>query len=723
MTTPIPVHEREVAIVAYLRDAPTDQRTIRHVWEALRRPESNGGIADEAAVSTYHRTVAKLVRRGQLEEDVAAADGSAQYRVAENLSPLNTFTLTDLETVLWEESSPPEALARYLDAVDYYETRADDVLGKAAEGLRNEDPRELILEMLRDEVEHVKEDVADLRDPDAAEPHHRKRAEMHLHSLARFVYGELGLSAKVWDIPSMDDLVRGASPDPPSWNVVGNELAQHVYGDRFLEVAQVPVAAANASRMVIAGSDGSSHAGFVRGLPASAYVEDEGRLILTFNNSVAYVHLPEDYPRRIDFPYHGVPMTRSALEDPHNRGMIISRPWFRELSDSEFEHMKKAALDVVQFRVDERIVKGAARAYGTNAARGGSGLLPKPNVLIRDGTVTPQEREFQHYTDPSAYGDVVREGIALSYSILKAVADSERLVFAGAVKSTQLRTFSRIINWYIKRGSRRHFGQPIDPAWDVARASLVTDSVAVTRLLRSLPAVPSGTYHRTCVIVRSFPSMVTALFRLRKQTDDEWLNFFEDKRRVQVEERRRHGGAPSVLDAVDLEDNEYVRMVQEADYGMFYFGRPGGDPQITFPRFEFMDSLRRRSPEEKAPRVLRTVELIMIGIHLTKWHLDKDHGFMSLRKLPRLVPFVVYEAHEKCKVLGHKLEAELRQAIAMRLSEIKGLRGLPVPKVDIDPVPLKTYIARIRGLLRGSGVDPEAEGEPEDQPASEESSG
>jgi hypothetical protein len=38
MTDKPSVHEREVAIVAYLHAAPEGRRTIRHVWEALQAP-------------------------------------------------------------------------------------------------------------------------------------------------------------------------------------------------------------------------------------------------------------------------------------------------------------------------------------------------------------------------------------------------------------------------------------------------------------------------------------------------------------------------------------------------------------------------------------------------------------------------------------------------------------------------------------------------------------
>ena len=64
--------------------------------------------------------------------------------------------------------------------------------------------------------------------------------------------------------------------------------------------------------------------------------------------------------------------------------------------------------------------------------------------MIRDGTVTPQEREFQHYCHRSSYGDVVREGIGLSYKILRAVRqvihEARTVTFdlGGSASTTQM---------------------------------------------------------------------------------------------------------------------------------------------------------------------------------------------------------------------------------------------------------------------------------------------
>jgi hypothetical protein len=691
---PVAVYERSIWIVDYLRRAgEAPQRTIRHIWEEARKPrneDGTGGLEDVATLPTYHRTVAKLVRQGQLAEDGTALDGAALYRAVAQLSSLSTYTLSDLNAALWELSAV-EVMSQYLDAVDYYESKAQGVLRDAARRLLKEDPRELILRMLKDRAAELEEDIGILEDPGADDRTHRAQTRKRLEDLRYFVNSELGITAKVWSFPTFEQIEKGlARYEHPDWGMVNTALAEHVFGATFLELVQAPDAKSKEAALLVAGSDGSSHTGYVRGVPAPRYVEEEGRMLLTFNNSVAYIDLPAGHPHKIPFPYHGVPMTRAAIEDPGNRGMIISRPWFEDLTDSQFEHMKKAALDVVQFRVDERLLAGVARAFGSNPAGGEGGLLPKPNVLIRDGTVTPQEREFQHYCHRSSYGDVVREGIGLSYTILRAVRDSASRVYGGAVKQTQLKTFSKVLNWFIKR--------TIDESWDLSKASYVTDSVAVTRLLAALPECAPNEYYRTCIVVRPFTALVTDLRSLRCESDEEWLEYFAGRRNHQQQEFDRHGGEPSWLLGQTLEDDPYVRMCQHADYGAFYFGRPGGEPVVTLPRFEFLDSLRKRSPAERSTRVGRAVELIITGVHATKWTLDREHNFMTQRQMPRLTPYVVYEAHEKCKALGHKLESELMQAITQRLSGLKALRGLPVPRVEIEPVPLEQFRARLKRL-------------------------
>src|SRR5207247_10147608 len=181
-------------------------------------------------------------------------------------------------------------------------------------------------------------------------------------------------------------------------------------------------------------------------------------------------------------------------------------------------------------------------------------------------------------------------------------------------------------------------------------------------------------------------------------SDVEWLEYCRRRRGRVQKEVNAVGAEASWLIGQTLEHDPYVSMCKMADYAAFYFGRPGGEPQVTFPRFEFLDGLRRLSPQDRATRVARATELIITGVHMTKWTLDREHNFMTDRRLPRLVPYVVYEAHEKCKALGHKLEYELMQAISQRLSELKAMRGLPMPRVETEPMPIDKLLARLKRL-------------------------
>ena len=92
----------------------------------------------------------------------------------------------------------------------------------------------------------------------------------------------------------------------------------------------------------------------------------------------------------------------------------------------------------------------SAQSVNVDAAR-------KEGKVVIYGTVVPQERELHHYTRRDDYGEMVQEGIALSNSILSAVTTSP-VVYAGAVKFTQLRLFVEIVNWYIVSGSRKRLG-------------------------------------------------------------------------------------------------------------------------------------------------------------------------------------------------------------------------------------------------------------------------
>jgi len=687
---------REAEIVRFLKrekpEGSPDGDTVKEIWEALQK-----SIGDAITIQAYHRIINMMVARGKLLEIGGQDDDSRRFTVAAYLTPENALSLSDIEEGLWTLDAP-EAVANYIDALDYFEGRQGGVLKKAAEALLDENPVELVVAMLQDKLARLAEDLSNYHDPQTRDGGIEKQISMRHDELVTLVHSSYGLSEDVVDLGDVEDVKAKKHIIQPDWERIRAALQTRLYGNRVLYwVEPDKDFGTQIVDRIIGGSDGSTHAGWVHVVPGAEFVEDAGQMVLTFNNAIARLQLPIPMSEGFEFPYHGVPMTRAALEDPSNRGMILARPFYPNLTDSEYEHMKKSALDVVQFRVDEKVISGTARAFGSSRIKGAGNLLPKPHVHLRDGTVVPQERELNHYGRRDAYGEMVREGIALSYSILRAVKDSRHLVFGGAVKSTQLKAYSTLLNWYISRGSARKFKEPIDPQWDVSRAGRINDNHAMTRLLIAL-----GSSNRRCLcsfaILRPFPQVVTELYR-KKEANRDWVKYFEENTAKRAEDRTKWGGPLPYLANVEIADDPYVRMCSEADYVMFYVGHTAAEPTPVIPRYEFLDSLRNKSPEDARSRVAEKMKLMIQSIMATGFSIDTEHNFLSKKRVSRIIPSVLYDAHEKCKVLGHKLEAELKSAIVAKLAELKRRRGITSTKLDISPIEIKTYLTSMHDAL------------------------
>jgi hypothetical protein len=65
----------------------------------------------------------------------------------------------------------------------------------------------------------------------------------------------------------------------------------------------------------------------------------------------------------------------------------------------------------------------------------------------------------------------------------------------------------------------------------------------------------------------------------------------------------------------------------------FYIGHTDGDPPPMIPRYEFLTSLREKSPEEASSAVIDLVERLVDAIDAAKLAYDRDHNFLSSNTL------------------------------------------------------------------------------------------
>lgn len=700
-----PYIEREQSIVRVLKEVadPDQGATIREIWEAVSEK-----LREKVSLSAYHKVIEKMVVQHKLEE-IASSDPQAarRYRVAPHLFPENALTLDDLYESLWA-MSPGDAVAKYIDALDYFEEKQTTALKQAAEALTTEDPVNLVFSMISERLSLLLSTLDIWRHEDAQESSLKHAVQWQHKNLVTFLYYGLGISRDVLDLKSSDDLLLdkrlSVSFDDATKQRLTDALRKRAVGPSFIYQidANDILSADEKKRIVVVGSDGSTHAGILSGVTAPRFYEDPPGQVISFNNSIAYYEFPPNGNGAPEHPLTGVPMTRAALEDPSNRGMVMAPFMFPGLDDSEYEHMKKCATDVVQLRIDEKVIAGTARSLGPRMEK-----LPRPTVVIRDGTVVPQEREFHHYKRRDDYGEMVQEGIALSNSILSSVTTSP-VIYAGAVKFTQLKIFSEVLNWYIASGSRARFGEPLDPNWDISRAGHITDNASMTRLLAALKPNNPTSYYCSCVFMRPFYAL--AGFQGKKVADGQWVKEFAKMRDADLKDYQQNGGERPYLDMVDIEADPYPRMCEQADYAMFYIGHTAGDPPPMAPRYEFLDSLRQRSVTELAERVDDRQRKILASLHLTGFSLDREHNYYSEKMLVKILPYVVFNAHEQCKVLGGKLESELKSEVVAKLNQIKTGRGLSPAQVSFIPLDIRRYIERTNKILGKRSLP-----EPEDQ--------
>ena len=710
------VVEREQAIFRYLRGIDRAVgATVRELHEHLivvgAAVQGGGEVRDTVTVQAYHKLVTRLVLDGRLVEVGDPGADAQRYALAPALHADTALTLDDIDQIAFE-LKPTEAIAALIDAREYVGASRNTVLRRAAIALQKVPPRDLVRDMILSKVDLYNAHVDEWHAHGGDDERHRRLLKAARADLEIICYRWFGLSADAVRVPpasSVSSSGTGAVAVICDPGRLVSELSLRVFGDTVIQ--HVAVANRSApedwSNVVVAGSDGSTYSSVMSIDTAKAFVDDGGSEVVTFNNSIVYLHMEGLNRERHASRVYSVPITRSAIDSPTNAGMVMAPFMYRELADGEYEHMAKCATNVVQWRADERVFIGDAPALGGDGRR-----LPAPRVHLRDGTVTLQEREVNHYQRNDAYGDMVRAGVLLSYQILKHLKSRRQPpVFAGAVKGSQLHLFATIINWFIAHGHPASGVPPVDPGWDVSRAAMLADNEAVTMLLATLAAGRGDGYFCTFAVSRPFHALTDMAREYAHEMPDIWVDKLRDR-------QNDHLGKPmmdSYWKTVDvIEDDPYVRMCEEADYVMFYIGHTAGDPLPLAPRYEFLESLRPAGAEEAGARVRRNVELLVAALDHTKFTPDSDHNFLTGKRLVKIVPSVVYRAHEYCKALGRRLETELKSMIVANLHRLGLARRANDDAVSLRPLNARRFFEREARLRDPATKEIEDAGRPDE---------
>jgi Fe2+ or Zn2+ uptake regulation protein len=703
------VLKREVAIINLLRERP-EGMGVREIYD-----EVTIRLGDTISRPAYYKLLSRLVAVGKIEE--VDEPGTRRYILPQQLHATNRLTLDDVYEMLPFVKST-ESMARAIEAQQYFLQHRDTIIRRAAQALCNEPAVELFLRWIHHLVVAIEFDLRSYQAVEEEGPHigkavladagleHRLRAQCD--ALRELLYRHLSVPRFVVDLPEWDG--PHGLKETGSFNYNPDKLRDVIerrvfgVGEKRTVLGSVTVKPdalkAASQELIISGSDGSFHAGTLGIRTAQGYIEDES-FVITFNNSVAYERSSErlEEQRGAKKFLHSAPVTRETLDDPTYKGMVLAPFMFPTLTEADYEHMVRAATDIVQMRVDDDIFNGRARDIAT-----GEQIMP-PRVHIRDGTITPQERYFYHYYRMDPYGDIVREGIQHTRNILQRIVTARGTpqIYAGAVKSTHIRLFSRLVNWYIGQGSKQTLGDAIEPNWDGSRAEFISDIDAMTNLFASFPdRGEKDGFRVSCVVLRQFASL-TEFFDWKVDDESNWFPTLCKYRQSALDVHENfHGSLPyhALISEDDLANDSYVYLLERADYASFYVGHTGGNPAPKIPRYEFLCSLRNTPTPQAKEHVEHTIQQLVTALltcHLTP---DRDHNFLSKLSLVKMIPFVVYQAHEFAKVLGKRLESDFKSAVVKRLADRRKQR-IDDRDAVVNPISVQRYLQRFSSALQG----------------------
>jgi NAD(P)-dependent dehydrogenase (short-subunit alcohol dehydrogenase family) len=365
------------------------------------------------------------------------------------------------------------------------------------------------------------------------------------------------------------------------------------------------------------------------------------------------------------------------------------------------------AMDVLEARTALRVL---GRWY-TNP--GGVEVRPS-DVVIRDGTVVPQDRDFSHYKEPNRYGEIVRDMIAVNWGIIKKCRDDAQTV-AGIVKDAQLRVFGPVLSWLVTQGAAKRDLGPIE-AWPINAINAMPDQIILTRLLTAARGRKDA-WERTCIAFRPFHA--TTNFAKRYSRVENPILQIEKRRK---DETAAEGAGAFVEDADFWREfrgaaDPYVQMLNHTWYANCFMATiPRLESERYLPRLEFIVPEPTYSENTDPTHTSRAhMERICSALRQTGFEVSSEHSMFRDSSTLEVLPEIVARAHDTVKMWAKELlnrVDEYLAAIIGRHIQTKRTRGIRVRPFTKDEFKIlhQTLEEERRRIGGGSSSNPALDG-------------
>lgn len=642
---------------------------------------------DKASEEAYYNLARRMAHRGLL---VVEKKGRVSYfKASAHLE--GEWLDEDQLAAIASPEYPIFALPMLAEASRQVGSLPDRVWMEIRERLKNENGRELF----QLAIEEFSDDLKDQVEQYSLERGHGVSSEdlnRIRHSVGNLIellnglvrHG-LGISMEAVYIPgTLEDALEMLQGGGPFYDRsrLKDELGRRVEAGPFLVQVEGLVKDLD---MLIVGVDGSSRMGLLAQTGEAGDFTLGHAPMVSVNAAVALANrdakIPGSQERRPAILR--LPEKPEDAQRMDNRYTLMAKMFYPDLSDSEYAHSVWSAMDLLESRAS---LKALSRWY----VPGTSAEVPPADVVLRDGTVTPNERDFSHYRAQSNYGKITRDLIETNAKLLLEAESGDRLI-AGVVKNAQLRVYAPVINRFVCRLRQQNANSQIE-LWPFESFNLVTDMALLTKLLGSGRSL-GDPWMRTCVVLRPFHATTNFSKTYSSTPGKAPADLIKEKHE---EFKAGKTDALSAEHAAFWKDfqgkaDPYVKMLQKAWYGGFFLAfcpRPSNG--LNLPRMEF---ILPKAGGEAGPfptqEVVASLKKHLTALNTIGFEVSNEHSMFKGPENLDLMPSILINAHDAVKHWAAVFLSRVQEFIGHSLSRFVqsnpgGVRLRPWKKSEIE---------------------------------------
>lgn len=525
---------------------------------------------------------------------------------------------------------------------------------------------------LRDEIEHyslLASRHAEQRELSRV----RRQVEENLSLLKSITKYGLGLSQEAVNLPANLDLGlmwMRENPRSPFYtdNVLRDELNRRISDEAVIVDIDEPTSQRD---LIVAGVDGSTRGGLLSFEGESGDLTVGHAPMVSINTAVAQIN------RKLS---SGAPVFMRLPEKPEdmqqqgNRYTIMARLFFPDMTESMYAHSLWNSMDVLESRVALRVLQ---RWYLPNSGK----EIPRADVVLRDGTITPNDRDSNHYAQTDSYGQIVRDLVETNWEIAKKCGVDAQTV-AGAIKDAQLRVFAPVLNWYACQLAAAGNGTQIE-RWPLDSMNYIADQLFLTRLLTA-GRKKADRWCRSCIVLRPFHAITDFATRYSRAPGkgpvDQMLSRAHHARTAAP-----HEIAPDAKwfwTNFNDDGDPYLQMLRHVWYANFFIGcLPRMETERALPRFEFLVTYPMKEETSfPEPEVNTHLSRLLQALKKMGFEVAAEHTFFDSPFKIDILPTILIQAHDTVKTWATVLLSRVQEFIGYQLSKVnkswkyKGLR-------------------------------------------------